>query len=139
MSPSSPAPRRPRVLLADDDAGVRTAISRLLSSSCDVVGCVPDSAELFEATMRLRPDVVLLDFSLPGGLNGIEACRRLKAMAPDVDVVAFTAYDDPELKRLVCEAGASGFVWKLQASDELIRTIRTLVDRKPPLSADHTA
>jgi DNA-binding NarL/FixJ family response regulator len=104
-----------------------------------VVGCVVDCAELFEATMRLRPDLVLLDFSLPGGLNGIEACRRLKAMAPDVDVVAFTAYDDPELKRLACEAGASGFVWKLQASDELIRTIRRLVDRKQPFSADQTA
>src|SRR5262245_24272954 len=59
-------PQRPRVRLADDDSGMHTAISRLLSLSCDVVGSVANSASLFDAVAQLHPDVVLLDLSLPG-------------------------------------------------------------------------
>lgn len=126
---SQPPPQRPRVLVADDDAGVRTAISRLLSLSCDVVGCAFDSTTLLEATLRLRPDVVLLDFSLPGGVNGLEMCRRIKTIAPDVNVVAFTGTNDADLRRLAREAGASGFVWKLHAANELLPAIQAAVVR----------
>jgi two-component system, NarL family, response regulator NreC len=122
--PLSEYPRRPRVLLADDDASVRTAVSRLLSPSCDVVGCVADIATLFDAAAELRPDVVVLDFSLPGGLNGIEVCRRLKKMRPESGVVAFTAHDDAELSRRALEAGASSYVWKLQAATDLLVAIQ---------------
>jgi CheY-like chemotaxis protein len=125
-----PQPQRPRVLVADDDAGIRTAISRLLSASCDVVGCALDSATLLEATVRLRPDVVLLDFSLPGGLNGLEVCRRIKAMAPEVNVVAFTGTNDADLRRLAQEAGASGFVWKIHAANDLLPTIHAAIDSR---------
>lgn len=125
-----PQPQRPRVLVADDDAGIRTAISRLLSVSCDVVGCAVDSATLLEATVRLRPDVVLLDFSLPGGLNGLEVCRRIKAIAPEVNVVAFTGTNDADLRRLAHEAGASGFVWKIHAANELLPTIHAAIDSR---------
>lgn len=135
-APLSQGCHRPRVLLADDDVSVSTAIARLLSSSCDVVRCVADSAALFEATVTLRPDVVLLDFSLPGGLNGAEVCQRIKAMTPDVQVVALTANDDPELMRLAYESGASGFVWKLQTATDLLRTIRAVVDRTAPNQDD---
>ena len=120
--------KRPRVLLADDDASIRTAITRLLAPECDIVGSVADTASLFDVTEQLRPDVVLLDFSLAGRLNGIEVCRRLKTMRPDVAIVAFTAHNDPELGRQVSEAGASGYVWKLQASTDLLPAIRAAVD-----------
>jgi DNA-binding NarL/FixJ family response regulator len=82
---------------------------------------------LFEVTPELRPDVVLLDFSLPGDLNALEVCRRLKETTPEVQVVAFTVHDDADLKRAAYEAGASGFVWKLQIADELLRTIQRVV------------
>lgn len=119
----SNAPRRPRVLIADDDARIHTAATQLLSPSCDVVGSVSDIDALLLAAPRLRPDVVLLDFSLRGDLNAIEVCRRVKLMLPPVHVVAFTAHDDPDLRRAAQEAGASGFVWKLNP-DELMQTIQ---------------
>ena len=121
--------QRPRVLLADDDARLRVAISRLLSLSCDVVGWAADSSTLFDVVLQLRPDVVVLDFSLPGGLNGIEVCRRLKTVAPEVGIVAFTASDGPEIRRLTLEAGAAAFVWKLQAPDDLCQTIQAVFER----------
>src|SRR4051812_1481950 len=96
--------KRPRVLIADDNAGVRTAVSRLLSPSCDIVGWAVDIATLFDAAVQLRPDVVLLDFSLPGELNGFGACRRLRRVTPEVKVVALTAHDDEEIRRGAYEA-----------------------------------
>jgi two-component system response regulator NreC len=112
------------VLLADDDKSVRTAIARLLSQSCDVVGSVADGTTLFEAIAQHQPEVVLLDFSLPGGETGIELCRRIKAMTPEVRVVAFTAHDSSELRRAAAEAGAAAFVWKLQPITDLLSAIR---------------
>ncbi len=94
-----------------------------------MVGCAFDSTTLLEATLRLRPDVVLLDFSLPGGVNGLEMCRRIKTIAPDVNVVAFTGTNDADLRRLAREAGASGFVWKLHAANELLPAIQAAVVR----------
>jgi DNA-binding NarL/FixJ family response regulator len=90
----SSGPRRPRVLLADDDPGMRTAIRRVLSFSCDVVSCVEETASLFDAVVQLQPDVVLLDLSLPGGPNGLEICRAINSGTPDVTVVLFTALDN---------------------------------------------
>ena len=122
--------RRPRILLADDDTGICKAITRLLASSCDVVGTVVDSGALLDEVARSRPDVVLLDFSLPGDLNVLEVCRRLKAATPQVHVVAFTANDDADLERLAFEEGASGFVWKPKAWTDLLPTIRAVLDGK---------
>jgi len=119
--------RRPRVLLADDDAGIGTAVSRLLSSSCEFVGRVADPATLFQAATEFRPDVILLDFSLPGGVNPLELCSRLKIKMPDIRIVAFTAEDDPEIQRAAIEAGASGFLWKPRAGRDLVRTIHAVI------------
>jgi CheY-like chemotaxis protein len=115
------------VLLADDNADLVRAITRLLSPRCDILGCAPDASSLLDAVAELAPDVVLLDFSLPGELSGLQLCRHLKATAPEVHVVAFTGSADPQLPRAAREAGASAFVWKLQASDELWPTIEALV------------
>jgi DNA-binding NarL/FixJ family response regulator len=93
--PESAIVQRPRILLADDDVSIRTAITRLLSELCDVVGHADDTATLLDSVPRLRPDVVVLDFSLPGGLTSMEVCRRLTTSSPAVAVVALTAYDDP--------------------------------------------
>jgi CheY-like chemotaxis protein len=122
-----PNSRRPRVLLADDDEGLVRAIRRLLSPWCDVVGSAADGPALFEAVSNLAPEVVLLDFSLPGELSGLELCRRLKASTPSVHIVAFTGAADPELPKEARKAGASAFVWKLRAPDELWPTIESLV------------
>jgi two-component system invasion response regulator UvrY len=125
--------------VADDDAGIRTTVSRLLSLSCDVVGSVSDSPTLFEVMPQLRPDVVLLDFSLRGGLSGLDVCRLIKTMTPEVNVVAFTAHDDAALRRAALEAGAAGFVSKLRAVTDLVSTIHAVVDRTGRSSQDTTA
>jgi two-component system, NarL family, response regulator NreC len=121
-------PQRPRVLIADDNPEMQRAIVRLLSPSCDLVGCAIDTATLFEVTSRLRPDVVLLDLSLRGEANALEACRRIKETMPEVKFVAFTASDDPDLRRAAHAAGVSEFLWKLRA-DELPQTIQIVTDR----------
>ena len=130
--------KRPRVLIADDHAGVRMAVSRLLSPSCDVVGHAVDSATLLAATVQLRPDVVLLDLSLPG-VNGLDACRRLRRVTPRVKIVAFTAHDDEDIRRSAYEAGCSGFVWKLQAERELLGTLRAVLDDSSRYAEGDTA
>jgi len=123
-----PTRRRPRVLLADDDASICKAVARLLSESCQVVDCVGDTAALFDAITRLRPDVVLLDLSLPGGPGWRATSRSIQATAPDVKVVVFTAHHDEELPALAAENGAAAVVWKVRASDDLLRTIHAVVD-----------
>lgn len=127
---------QPRVLLADDDAQVAAAVSRLLSSSCDVIGCVRDIDTLLDSVVQLRPDVVLLDFSLRGRMNALEACRLIQVTTPQVRTVAFTADNDPVLRRAASDAGASGFVWKVQAATDLLPAIRAAVDGTSRSSRD---
>jgi CheY-like chemotaxis protein len=115
------------VLIADDDDRIGTVVTRLLSPSCDVVGRVDDVAALMAASVQLRPDVILLDFSLRGDLTVLDVCRRLKTLTPAVKIVAFTAHDGDDLRELAHEAGASGYVWKLEAATELLPTIQTVV------------
>lgn len=124
---------QPRVLIADDDAAVRTAIGRFLSPECEVVGHADDCATAFERTMQLRPDIVLLDLSLEGPVNVLDVSRRIKAGAPDVCVVAFTARNDAELRRLATEAGVSAFVWKPRSATDLLPVIRSLLPRDDKL------
>jgi PAS domain S-box-containing protein len=124
---------QPRVLIADDDAAVRTAIGRFLSPECEVVGHADDCATAFERTMQLRPDIVLLDLSLEGPVDVLDVSRRIKAGAPEVCVVAFTARNDPELRRLATEAGVSAFVWKPRSATDLLPVIRSLLRRDDKL------
>lgn len=114
--------RRPRVLLADDYANILKAMERLLSSSCDVVGMVSTGAQLLDAASRLRPDVVVVDLHLPD-MSGLEACRQLKAAAPDGSVILLTAANDPKVRQGAFESGASAFVPKYRAGDELLPAI----------------
>ena len=94
---SPEVPPRPRVLLAEDYKALLVALRRLLAPSCYVVGSVGDGLEVVEAAVRLRPDVVVLDVNLPA-LNGLEACRRIKAALPRSQVILITAADDDALR-----------------------------------------
>jgi two-component system response regulator NreC len=106
--------------------------------SCDVVGYAVDSATLFDATVQLQPDVVLLDFSLPGG-NALESCRQLKRLKPEVMVVAFTAHNNEAIRQAAYEAGCSAFVGKLQAPTQLLSTIEAVVEGAARSSNANTA
>jgi DNA-binding NarL/FixJ family response regulator len=115
---SPEVPPRPRVLLADDYKALLVALRRLLAPSCDVVGTVGDGLEVVDAAARLRPDVIVLDVNLPT-LNGLEACRRIKAALPRSQVILITAADDDALRKRAFELGACAFVLKHRVVDDL--------------------
>jgi DNA-binding NarL/FixJ family response regulator len=115
---------RPRVLLADDYAGILSALARLLEPSCEIVGKVADGRALLEAAERLAPDVVVLDLSMPE-LNGLDACQQLKAAMPAIKIVMLTAATDDGLRRSALRMGADAFVGKHAIADALPGAIRT--------------
>jgi DNA-binding NarL/FixJ family response regulator len=123
--------RRSTVLLADDYPGMTTTLTRVLRPFFDVVGQVSDGLELFDAATRLRPDVVVLDVRMPG-LNGLDACRRLKTAVPDVCVIVYTGVDDDQLRAQAFAMGASAFVPKGRPGDELVTAIRDAVTPGQP-------
>ena len=116
---------RPRVLLADDYPGMVTAVSRLLSLDCEVVGTVADTSALMESVQRLQPDLIVLDLNLPD-LSGLEACRQITQAYPQTKVIVFTAVTDPEVRERSLAVGASAFVSKLGPVTDLLSAIKNL-------------
>jgi DNA-binding NarL/FixJ family response regulator len=116
-----------KVLLADDHSVVRKGVREFLEDEPDieVVGEAGNGLEAVDLAGALRPDVVVMDIKMPG-LSGVEATRRIRAEAPDVRVLALTAYDDDPYVFGLLEAGASGYVLKTAESRELIRAIRAV-------------
>jgi DNA-binding NarL/FixJ family response regulator len=113
---------RPRVLIADDHRMLREVFAQLLEPHCDVVGQSADGRALLEDAARLRPDVVVLDVSMPL-LNGLDAARHLKRTMPDVKVIFLTASEDKDLAAEAFRSGASGFLLKNSAASELLSAI----------------
>ena len=111
-----------RVLLADDHGIVIEGLKKLLGPEYDVVGAVEDGRALIAAVDKLQPDVVVADISMPH-LNGIEAVRQIKEKNPQIRVVILTMHHDVQSAARAFEAGASGFVLKVSASNELITAI----------------
>jgi DNA-binding NarL/FixJ family response regulator len=105
-------------LLADDHTLVLEGISRLLEPSVDLVGTVEDGRAVVEAAKNLRPDVVLMDISMPL-LNGIDAARRLRKEHPDVKVVVLSMHSDPVYVAEAFRAGCAGYLLKCSAPSEL--------------------
>ena len=100
-----------RVLLADDHGGVLDTVARLLVPEFDVVGAVTDGNGLLSAAERLKPDVVIVDISMPI-LNGIEAVRRLKQSGSQARVVFLTVHESPDYVHAALATGALGYVVK---------------------------
>jgi DNA-binding NarL/FixJ family response regulator len=117
---------RPRLLLADDHTLVLEGLKRLLEPEFDVVGIAEDGRALLAAAERLRPDVVLLDISMPL-LNGVDAARQLKKMVPRTRIVFVTMHADPAYITGAFRAGASGYLLKRSAAKELVTAIREVL------------
>jgi two-component system secretion response regulator SsrB len=114
---------RARVLLADDYADLLVAFKRLLAGSCEVVGSVADGDALFEAMARLQPDVVVVDLFIPPS-SGLEICRHIKRVSPQTAVIIVSASADAEVAKEALRAGASAFVKKAAAADDLATAIQ---------------
>jgi DNA-binding NarL/FixJ family response regulator len=113
----------PRVLLADDHALLLAAFEKLLAGECEIVGQVSDGRALVAAAEALKPDLIVLDISMPE-LNGLEAGRQIKQKQRNVKLVFLTMNEDPELAAEAFRAGASGYLLKRSAASELTTAIR---------------
>jgi DNA-binding NarL/FixJ family response regulator len=114
-----------RVLLADDHAVVREGLKSLVNAQSDmeVVGEAADGAEALAKARALRPDVLVIDVSMPE-MTGAQTAEVLKAERPDIKVLALSVHQDKSYLRSLLEAGASGYILKRAAANELVHAIR---------------
>jgi DNA-binding NarL/FixJ family response regulator len=124
----------PRVLIADDQALVRTGFRMILTANgIEVVGEVTDGLEAVAAAAELKPDVVLMDIRMPN-LDGLEAARRILAADPEIRVLMLTTFDLDKYVYEALAAGASGFLLKDVTPEHLVASVR-LVDTGDALLA----
>jgi DNA-binding NarL/FixJ family response regulator len=124
-----------RVLLVDDHTLLRAGVTQFLATVADLelVGEATDGLQAIEIVGRLRPDVVLMDISLPR-LDGIDAARRIVAEWPDTKVLGLTSFYDRKRVSDMLAAGACGYLLKDVEPDELVRGIRAAVAGDMPLA-----
>lgn len=124
-----------RILIVDDHAVVRSGLSNWLSAiaDLDVVGVAANGQEGVDMCDALRPDVVLMDLSMPV-LNGVQAIARLRESTPEIAVIALTTTPDSDLVDAALDAGAMGYLLKDVEPEMLISSIRSVVQGGLPLS-----
>ncbi len=128
-----------RILLVDDHQMFRDGLRSILDSEHDVevVGEAGNGRVAVEMVHTLAPDVVVMDIGMHS-LNGVEATRQIKADHPEVKVLALSTYSDRSYVLSMLEAGASGYVLKTAAFDEMRRAVQTVAKGKHFLSPDIT-
>ena len=129
---------RVRVFLVDDHVLFRNGLRALLEEhGLETVGDMGDAERAFGPILQLQPDVVLMDLSLPG-LSGVEATRRLSALAPDVQILIFTAHAEDQTVVDAVQAGACGYLLKDAPSGDLVRAIEAAAHGQASLSPGAT-
>jgi len=123
-----------RVLIADDHSIVAEGLRSLLEKAYEVIGIVSDGRKLLEEAPRLKPDLIVLDISMPL-LNGLEAGERLKKLIPETKLVFLTMKEDPNLAAAAMNLGAVGFVLKSDASSELLKAASDVLNGKAYLTS----
>lgn len=125
--------RRTRILVVDDDPGVREALFDFLASHGYDVSSAGDSREMDRQLARALPDLIVLDYMMPGE-NGLEVCRRIRKGGPSIIMLSAKGYDDVE--RIVgLEAGADDYLGKPFHPRELLARIRSVLRRGEPAAA----
>jgi DNA-binding NarL/FixJ family response regulator len=117
---------QPRLLLADDHAIFSDALRRYLEKDFDIVGVVSDGRSLIDEAVSLKPDVIIVDIGMPL-LNGLDAARRIKELAPKTKFIFLTMQDDPNLAAAALELGPVAFVLKHSAGPELLEAINEVL------------
>lgn len=121
--------KKPRVLMADDHSILLAGVRKLLEERYDVVGMVEDGRALLEAAERFKPDLILVDISMPL-LNGLDAVRQLKKSQPDVKLLFLTMHASPQYATEAFKAGGSGYLLKQSAVSELPQAIEAVLQGK---------
>jgi DNA-binding NarL/FixJ family response regulator len=118
--------KKPCVLMADDHSLILAGLRKLVEAEYEVVGTVEDGRALIEAAQKLRPDLILLDISMPL-LNGIEAARQLTKLVPESKLIFLTMHASATYATEAFQAGASGYLLKRSAASELIQAIQSVL------------
>lgn len=114
---------KPRILIGDDHALIIEGLRSILGSEFDVIGVCANGRDLIAQTEQLQPDAVLVDVSMPV-LNGIEAARRIKTIAPNVKIIFVTQRADSEYVQTAFRIGASAYILKQSVAGEVIAALR---------------
>jgi len=123
MSAKTKNPGRPSVLIADDNREMRNAVTLMVESEFNVVGTVKDGLALIEAESRLRPNIGIIDISMPV-MSGIEAAREIKKRGSSMKIVFLTVNEDTDFVSAALETGATGYVVKRQMAVDLVHALR---------------
>jgi DNA-binding NarL/FixJ family response regulator len=115
-----------RILIGDDHALIREGIREALRSQYDVVGQAGDGKALVEAAQKLKPDLIILDISMPI-LNGFESARKIKEILPSAKLIFISQHLNPAYLRQALKLGASGYVLKSGATEELHKAASTVL------------
>lgn len=121
-----PSVARGRVLVADDQTRILSAVQALLQQSFDVVGLVSDAQAALDATLRLEPDLVVLDISMPG-MSGIEVARELRKRGNRAKIVFLTIHEDAQILASCLATGGLGYVVKELMGSDLIPAINEAI------------
>jgi len=124
---------RPTIVLAEDHSNVAEQLRKLLADSFDVVAVVGHGEALVKTALRLKPDVVVTDISMPG-MDGLRAAHELRLHQPSLAVVFVTVHDDRALARKALSTG-HGYVLKASAGEELVDAVNAVLDGRPFVSA----
>jgi len=117
---------RARILVADDHEEVRNKIVQLLKRQFDVLGAVCDGPEFLEAVNELKPDLCVLDISMPK-MSGIEVAYRIKQTHSQTKIVFLTLHDDLDFRAAALETGAEGYVTKARMGGDLIFAVKEVL------------
>jgi DNA-binding NarL/FixJ family response regulator len=132
--------KRARILLADDHTLTLEGIRAVLEPHHEIVGMVMDGRALLDAALRLKPDLIVLDITMPL-LNGIDAAPQIKKSLPEVKLLFVTMHVNPAYLEAALNAGATGYVLKSSAREELLDAINSVLSGRiyvtPSLSSEH--
>lgn len=124
-----------KIFVADDHSLIREGIKNIISKEFDmsVVGETADPLKIIELAQQIKPDLLILDLSMPGK-SGLDVLKEIKSVAPETKVLIMTMLPEDQFAKRTLKAGASGYLTKDSAPDELVSAIRKIINGKKYIS-----